>query len=164
MALVTRLNGNLLPRHLNPLAAHIFTLTPYDSTMDQNGLHEEFEEIPFIVAILTMINYAILTAAGHIRDIMRSSGLENSRVKQENIKMKVWAPINRWFAQDFLQDFPPLYRDFDSFYTRNLYMRIRDCWNRPICSVPGRHVTLMERETKDYGWNFKCAGPALHHH
>lgn len=31
------------------------------------------------------------------------------------------------------QDFPELYRDFESFYTRNLYRRIRDAWNRPIC-------------------------------
>ena len=62
-----------------------------------------------------------------------------------------------------LQDFPPLYRDYDSFYTRNGYTRIRDCWNRPICSVPGRKISLVERETKDYGWNFKCAGPTSRH-
>ena len=37
------------------------------------------------------------------------------------------------------QNFPPLFRDFEAFYTRNLYRRIRDAWNRPI----GRSVHLF---------------------
>ena len=49
----------------------------------------------------------------------------------------------------------PLYADFESFYTRNLYTRIRDCWNRPICSVAGAEVTLLDRESEDYNWNFR---------
>lgn len=54
------------------------------------------------------------------------------------------------------QDFVPLYQDFENFYTRNLYMRIRDNWNRPVCSVPGERVDVMERFTDDYNWTFKC--------
>ncbi|KAL0163899.1 hypothetical protein M9458_039652, partial [Cirrhinus mrigala] len=51
-------------------------------------------------------------------------------------------------------DFVPLYQDFENFYTRNLYMRIRDNWNRPICSVPGAKMDLVERVTPDYNWTF----------
>jgi hypothetical protein len=54
-----------------------------------------------------------------------------------------------------LQDFVPLYQDFENFYTRNLYMRIRDSWNRPICSVPGAKVELVERVSPDYNWTFE---------
>lgn len=54
-----------------------------------------------------------------------------------------------------LQDFVPLYQDFENFYTRNLYMRIRDSWNRPICSVPGAKMDLVERVSHDYNWTFK---------
>ena len=37
------------------------------------GAHnqEDFEEIPFLVSIGTMIGYAILTFIGHIRDFLR---------------------------------------------------------------------------------------------
>ena len=55
----------------------------------------------------------------------------------------------------FLQGFVPLYADFESFYTRNLYIRIRDCWNRPISSVPGAHIDVMKRESDDYNWTFR---------
>lgn len=54
-----------------------------------------------------------------------------------------------------LQDFVPLYQDFENFYTRNLYMWIRDSWNRPICSVPGAKVDLVERVSHDYNRTFE---------
>ena len=54
-----------------------------------------------------------------------------------------------------IKGFVPLYADFESFYTRNLYMRIRDCWNRPIASVPGPEVDIVERTSDDYNWTFK---------
>lgn len=55
-----------------------------------------------------------------------------------------------------------MYQDFENFYTRNLYMRIRDSWNRPICSVPGAKVDVMERYTDDYNWTFKYTGKVIH--
>ena len=53
------------------------------------------------------------------------------------------------------QGFVPLYASFESFYTRNLYRRIRDCWNRPICSSPGAEIDIMERESLDNNWTFR---------
>lgn len=55
----------------------------------------------------------------------------------------------------FVQGYVPLYIGFESFYTRNVYRRIQDCWNRTICSVPGAIIDLMERTTPDYGWTMK---------
>ena len=48
-----------------------------------------------------------------------------------------------------------MYQDFENFYTRNLYMRVRDNWNRPICSLPGPAFDLMERVSDDYNWTFR---------
>ena len=45
--------------------------------------------------------------------------------------------------------------DFERFYTRNMYRRVRDCWNRPISSVPGAHVDVVDRVSEDYNWTFK---------
>lgn len=51
-----------------------------------------------------------------------------------------------------------LYDAFESFYSRYVYRRVRDCWNRPITSVPGAELTLKDRITPDYGWSFEFLG------
>jgi serine palmitoyltransferase len=40
-------------------------------------------------------------------------------------------------------------KSWESFYTRRLYHRIQDCWNRPICSSPGAYIEVMERASND---------------
>lgn len=60
------------------------------------------------------------------------------------------------------QDFVPLYQDFENFYTRNLYMRVRDNWNRPVCSLPGPVFDLMERVSDDYNWTFRYFNPVIY--
>eukprot|EP00043_Microstomoeca_roanoka_P011180 m.105474 g.105474 ORF g.105474 m.105474 type:complete len:528 (-) comp15116_c0_seq1:331-1914(-) len=104
---------------------------------------EEFEATPILVALMTYLGYAVLYVFGHLRDFLRAHGLEKSKTPKELPKMS---------------SFPPLYRDFEAFFTRNLYRRIRDCWNRPICSTPGSTFTLVERKTNDYGWTFENTG------
>lgn len=61
-------------------------------------------------------------------------------------------------AEPIISGWVPLYNSFEAFYTRNLYRRIRDCWNRPIGSVPAAYVDLLDRETPDQGWTFNFTG------
>ncbi|KAK2553864.1 Serine palmitoyltransferase 2 [Acropora cervicornis] len=103
---------------------------------------EEFEDTPFQVAVLTYLSYFFLILFGYLRDFMRKYGLERSKAPKESGN----------------EGFVPLYADFESFYTRNLYTRIRDCWNRPICSVPGANIEVLDRATNDYGWSFRLTG------
>lgn len=49
----------------------------------------------------------------------------------------------------------PLYSEFESMYARNCYMRVRDVFERPISSVPGATVKLLDRFSDDYNWTFK---------
>ena len=49
-----------------------------------------------------------------------------------------------------LQGYAPLLQDFEDFYTRRLYRRIQDAWNRPICSAPGAWIDVMERASDDF--------------
>ncbi|XP_044163019.1 serine palmitoyltransferase 2-like isoform X2 [Acropora millepora] len=58
----------------------------------------------------------------------------------------------------FYKGFVPLYSDFESFYTRNMYTRVRDCFNRPIGSVPGAEIELLDRKSHDYNWTFRYPG------
>ncbi|CAH3027403.1 unnamed protein product [Porites evermanni] len=103
---------------------------------------EEFEDTPFQVAVLTYLSYFFLILFGYLRDFLRKYGLEKSKAPKEH--------GNKGFV--------PLYADFESFYTRNLYTRIRDCWNRPICSVPGDTIKILDRASDDYGWSFRQTG------
>ncbi|XP_049319598.1 serine palmitoyltransferase 2 [Astyanax mexicanus] len=105
--------------------------------------YESFEETPMLVAVLTYMGYGILTIFGYLRDFMRQWKIEKCHIAREREEQK---------------DFVPLYQDFENFYTRNLYMRIRDNWNRPICSVPGDKMDLVERVSYDYNWTFGYTG------
>ncbi|TRY56041.1 hypothetical protein DNTS_013866, partial [Danionella cerebrum] len=119
----------------------------------RNGFHQprangedSFEEAPMYVAVLTYMGYGIVILFGYFRDFLRAVGLEKCHQAQEREEQK---------------DFVPLYQDFENFYTRNLYMRFRDNWNRPICSLPGPVFDLMERVTDDYNWTFRLTGRTI---
>uniref|UniRef100_A0A8B9IVH5 serine C-palmitoyltransferase n=1 Tax=Amazona collaria TaxID=241587 RepID=A0A8B9IVH5_9PSIT len=99
-----------------------------------------------LVAVLTYVGYGVLTLFGYLRDFMRQWKIEKCQNATEREEQK---------------DFVPLYQDFENFYTRNLYMRIRDSWNRPICSVPGAKVDMMERVSHDYNWTFTYTGRVI---
>lgn len=108
---------------------------------------ESFEETPMLVAVLTYMGYGILTIFGYLRDFLRHWKIEKCHIAREKEEQR---------------DFVPLYQDFENFYNRNLYMRIRDNWNRPMCSVPGAKMNLMERASNDYNWTFEQTGCVLH--
>lgn len=108
--------------------------------------HQSFEQAPMYVAVMTYLGYGLVTLFGYFRDFLRAVGLEKRHLAQERPEQK---------------DFVPLYQDFENFYTRNLYMRVRDNWNRPICSMPGPVFDLMERLSDDYNWTFRFTGRTI---
>lgn len=114
-----------------------------DDDEDATFEEESFEETPIMVGVVTMIGYGVLFIFGHIRDFLRNAGIEKSMIPEEHPDQK---------------DFVPLYKSFEAFYTRNLYTRIRDCWNRPISSTPGAYFKVVERKSDDYGWTFNQTG------
>ncbi|XP_066603771.1 serine palmitoyltransferase 2 [Prorops nasuta] len=98
---------------------------------------ESFEKVPFITAALTHLGFYILMILGFINQLFFTPKVATERHRE---------------------GYAPLYESFDRFYLRYVYRRIRDCWNRPICSVPGARVTLKDRITNDYGWTFQFTG------
>uniref|UniRef100_A0A4W3K9V8 serine C-palmitoyltransferase n=1 Tax=Callorhinchus milii TaxID=7868 RepID=A0A4W3K9V8_CALMI len=113
------------------------------SDLYKKHFYESFEQPPLYVPVLTYMGYGIVTLFGYLRDFLRAWGFEKCHAAQERKEQK---------------DFVPLYQDFENFYKRNLYMRVRDNWNRPICSVPGPTFDLVERVTDDYNWTFRYTG------
>eukprot|EP01134_Creolimax_fragrantissima_P003003 CFRG3003T1 len=109
------------------------------------GEKDEFEDPTMWVAITTYLSYAVLIVFGHIRDFSRKWGFETTHVAKES--------GNKGFV--------PLYVDFESFFTRNLYRRLRDIFNRPIASVPGAYVDVVERVSSDFNWTFQTTGKTV---
>uniref|UniRef100_A0A8C8ES72 serine C-palmitoyltransferase n=1 Tax=Oncorhynchus tshawytscha TaxID=74940 RepID=A0A8C8ES72_ONCTS len=143
--------GNSFNLHLNSVHENLTTTVIFMCTTSGLGLYsrpfiESFEETPMLVAVLTYMGYGILTIFGYLRDFLRDWKIERCHVAREREEQR---------------DFVPLYQDFENFYTRNLYMRIRDSWNRPICSVPGAKVDLVERVSPDYNWTFDYTGKVV---
>ncbi|CAL9688094.1 unnamed protein product [Knipowitschia caucasica] len=119
---------------------------PGISVASRQPRHEVFEQAPMYVAVMTYLGFGLVTLFGYFRDFLRAVGLEKCHQAQERAEQK---------------DFVPLYQDFENFYTRNLYMRVRDNWNRPICSLPGPVFDLIERVSDDYNWTFRFTGKTI---
>jgi len=101
-------------------------------------------EIGFVTAMLTYLSYLLLITLGHIRDFFGSlSGLTRYKGAQKR------------------RGYAPLFKSWESFFTRRLYHRLQDCWNRPISSGPGAHIDVMERDTSDGNCTLQTTGNAF---
>lgn len=78
------------------------------------------------------VSYVVLLCFGHLRDFIDTV-----------IGYKIY-PTPKGYA--------PLTSDFEAFYTRRMYSRIEDCWNRPISGVPGSWMDVLDRKFADETW------------
>ncbi|ORZ12736.1 pyridoxal phosphate-dependent transferase [Absidia repens] len=115
--------------------------SPPRKTRRYDDLEHKLEAAPLYVLVSTYLNYFVLILFGHLRDIMGKFFKPHA---YSHLKMN--------------QGYAPLVSDFDSFYTRRLYIRIRDCWNRPITGVASRTVKLLERVSFDFNRTFRLTG------
>lgn len=99
------------------------------------------QEPPYYYLITTYISYLIFIVLGHVRDFFgkRFAQKRYAHLQQQN----GYAPLNS---------------DFDNFYVRRLKTRINDCFNRPTTGVPGRYITLLNRESHDHNLTFNFTG------
>ncbi|KAI9779741.1 MAG: serine palmitoyltransferase component [Geoglossum umbratile] len=99
------------------------------------------DEPPYYYLLTTYISYLILIIFGHVRDFF------GKRFREENYRhLKA------------RNGYAPLNSDFDNFYVRRLKMRINDCFSRPVTGVPGRYITLIDRQSDDHNLHFQLTG------
>ncbi|CDH52203.1 serine palmitoyltransferase [Lichtheimia corymbifera JMRC:FSU:9682] len=115
--------------------------TPPRKPKRYDDLEHKMEAAPLYVLVLTYLNYFVLILFGHMRDILG----------------KVFKP-QAYVHLKTVNGYAPLVSDFDSFYNRRLYMRIRDCWNRPVTGVAGRTIKLLNRVSHDFNKTFHLTG------
>jgi serine palmitoyltransferase len=88
--------------------------------------------LSLINTFFVYVSYVVLLFFGHLRDFM------------DNIMGYKLYPTPKGYA--------PLTNDFEAFYTRRMYSRIEDCWNRPISGVPGAWFDVLERKFVSEVW------------
>ncbi|CAB3397750.1 unnamed protein product [Caenorhabditis bovis] len=103
----------------------------------------EFEEIGKLTTLSVYFAWFVLFVFAHIREWCTRLGIIQDLSSKENEKMK---------------DFVPLFSDFEAFYQRNCYIKVRDVFERPICSVPGATVDLIDRVSHDGNWTYEYPG------
>ncbi|PON68863.1 Pyridoxal phosphate-dependent transferase [Parasponia andersonii] len=85
--------------------------------------------IPYLTALTTYFSYGLLFAFGQLRDFFR--------------KFMDWSTSNN------LHGYAPICLGLEDFYTRRLYLRIQDCFGRPISSAPDAWFDVVERISND---------------
>lgn len=78
---------------------------------------------PYFIAMATYLSWMILFMFGHARDFFRKL----------------------FFKSTCREGYAPIRQDYEDFYTRRMYYRIHDCWNRPIGSAPTSWFDVLER-------------------
>lgn len=144
-----------------------------------------------MAALTTYFSYLLLIAFGHIRDfcgkVTGYSRYFGGNDKPEKVcagrcgAMRWRAPAaaacvaaGATCASQHLscchatatQGYAPLLHDWENFYTRRLYHRIQDAWNRPIRGPPSANaMKVVSRVSNDSNYTMKyvgcCAVPVL---
>eukprot|EP00808_Paulinella_micropora_P030818 g46763.t1 len=84
---------------------------------------------PLIPSLLTYLGFALLIGWGRIRDFFRS-----------------WTCGTVESPGNSKPGYAPILYDTNDFFTRRLYKRMDDCWNRPIASAAGTWIDVIERD------------------
>lgn len=130
-------NNNLIPSSKQESSK------PKREMFDPN---ESKPEIPLFYSILTYFSVLIiLPVFGKLQDFLRKIGW----VKREG----------EYRPSEDTKDFPNLYQSYEAFFTRNIYARVRDCFNKPISGVPGGKVDLLNRVPRDKLYQIKYDYP-----
>ncbi|CDF39840.1 serine palmitoyltransferase, LCB2 subunit [Chondrus crispus] len=104
----------------------------------QKPTHESvYAHLPYVAALTTYLGYAVLIVFGHVRDFAGKL-------------FCIGTLAHRILGQR--DGRAPLLSDFEDFYTRRLYLRIQDCWGRPIRGTAGAWINVLER-VQERAWS-----------
>ncbi|KAJ2559839.1 serine palmitoyltransferase component [Coemansia sp. RSA 1933] len=113
----------------------------FPSAEDDAKQSSTLDAVPTFILVTTYLSYLMLIIFAHTRDFLG----------------KIFYPEN--YVQLRAQNgYAPMVSDFESLWTRRLYGRIRDCFNRPITGVAGGHVKLLDRVSHDFNNTFEFTG------
>ena len=108
------------------------------------------QDITVFAAITTYLGYIVLIVTGHIRDVCANIFRKGRyfRSAQKKKQQQINNSVGNYPSDDFTK-YSPLLKSWENFYTRRLYHRIQDCFNRPIASRPCAIISVLERVSFD---------------
>lgn len=127
---------------------HEVEIDPYEDVRDRmeeltrkdKGIQHEFEAIPFFVVMTVYLGYATLIVCGHVRDTMAKIFRNGRYMPHKQTDQTASASASKYAL---------LLKSWENFYTRRLYHRIQDCFNRPIATNAGATIGVIERVSND---------------
>jgi hypothetical protein len=147
-------------------------MSSVNNTSHKNSKNSDFEgkkhkdpEIGWLIALLTYCSYALIISVGrrllfnprnYLDSNFSSIQIGHFRDFCANITGRT-----RYRKGPNKKGYANLFQSWESFYTRRLYHRLSDCWNRPICSSPMAYVNVMERESKGHDGVMVTTGKSL---
>lgn len=124
---------------MEALSLHHRMVHAYHTETSSQVSRSEFEGepvIPFFAAWTTYLGYAVLIFVGHVRDFCAKIFRKGRYIANRK---------DTGCPSDDIRSYAPLLKSFENFYTKRLYHRIQDCFNRPLASSPGAKVNVLER-------------------
>lgn len=109
--------------------------TPPPPPPHQLSVSETSEPSSFFTTLVTYWVYLIALLLGLFRDFCAKLTGRSQFFVPQHAKFK---------------NFPPILNPIDSFYSRRLYYRYRDVWNRPIAGPPGSEFDVYIREADEH--------------
>lgn len=103
---------------------------------------DEPPSITAFAALTTYLSYALLIVFGHFRDFLARATRASRFLELVTRKAGYSQLLQSW----------------ENFYTRRLYHRIQDVFNRPVSSSPGAWIDVVERSRGPSDLYFKPTG------
>nr|XP_043608271.1 long chain base biosynthesis protein 2a-like [Erigeron canadensis] len=85
--------------------------------------------VSYMTALTTYFSYVMLFVFGQVRDFFHN--------------------LIDWWKHTNLQGYAPICLGLEDFYIRRLYLRVQDCFQRPISSRPDAWVDVVDRVSTD---------------
>ncbi|KAF2368225.1 Aminotransferase class I/classII [Trinorchestia longiramus] len=128
--------ANVKPDYSKLKGLDVLASSAKDRVADKSHEGARNEEIPLLLAFFTFLSYGVLLLVGYVKEFFNPvSSKEKNR-----------------------EDYVPLFVGFESFYFRNVYRPISDCFCRPICGVPGEKMAVLERTSYNNNWDHVLTG------
>jgi serine palmitoyltransferase len=162
LSLANRKRNGIVPYddHDDELLRHASSSFSIESSHDAE---EETLNVPAVDAYLVYLSYAMLITLGKFYDTVGTLWYLWQALLS-------W-PLGWWYSRGSGPAAPgpvtashdpdcyaPLLKSWENFYTRHLYARVQDAFNRPIGSNPGAMISVLERGSTNHMKTMRVIG------
>jgi 7-keto-8-aminopelargonate synthetase-like enzyme len=167
LSLANRIRNGIVPHDVE-LLRHASSFSSIESSQEGEE-EEETLNVPSVDAYLVYLSYAMLISLGKFYDTVGTLwylwqallswplGWWYSRSTGPAAAARFSSPSRPASSHD-PDCYAPLLKSWENFYTRHLYARVQDAFNRPIGSNPGAMISVLERGSTNHMKTMRVIG------